>query len=173
MELTSTRLVLRPWLDSDAPALYELARNPKISPSAGWPAHESVEQSLDILRNILRGQEQYAITLRDTGELIGAIGLKTREACPYLPSDNDYSVGYWIGERYWGHGFAPEALTRLIEHARDDLNARAIWADHFPCNTQSHRVMEKCGLTPVRTGTSETAGPGGSREILIMRRELP
>lgn len=173
MELTSTRLVLRPWLDSDVPALYELARNPKIGPSAGWPAHESVEQSLDILRNILRGPEQYAITLHGTGELIGAIDLKTPEACPYLPSDNDYAVGYWIGEAYRGHGFALEALERLIEHARDDLTARAIWADHFLGNTQSHRAMERCGLAPARTDMSETAGPDGTRDILIMRRELP
>ena len=172
MELISKRLILRPWLDSDAPALYNLARNPKVGPAAGWPAHESVEQSLDILCNILRGPEQYAITLRDTGELIGAIGLKTREDCPYLPSDNDYSVGYWIGEEHWGHGYAPEALERLIEHARVDLKAHTIWADHFICNEKSHRVMEKCELLPVRTDISDAVGPDGSRETLIMRRDL-
>lgn len=172
MELISKRLILRPWLDSDAPALYNLARNPKVGPAAGWPAHESVEQSLDILCNILRGPEQYAITLRDTGELIGAIGLKTREDCPYLASDNDYSVGYWIGEEHWGHGYAPEALERLIEHARVDLKAHTIWADHFICNEKSRRVMEKCGLLPVRTDISDAVGPDGFREILIMRRDL-
>lgn len=102
MELISKRLTLRPWLDSDAPALYNLARSPKVGPAAGWTVHESVGQSLDILRNILRGPEQYAITLRDTGELIGAIGLKTREDCPYLSSDNAYSVGYFGLERSTG-----------------------------------------------------------------------
>ena len=172
MQLETSRLIMRPWLDGDAPALYELARDPRVGSAAGWPAHESPEQSLDILRTILRGPEQYAITLREGGALVGAIGLKTREDCPYLPADDEYAVGYWIGVAHWGQGLAPEALTRLIEHARDDLQARAIWADHFLCNAQSHRVMEKCGLAPVRTTTSDAAGPDGSHDILIMRREL-
>ena len=98
--------------------------------------------------------------------------LKTCEDCPYLSSDNAYSVGYWIGEEHWGHGYAPEALERLVEHARDDLKAHTIWADHFICNEKSHRVMEKCGLLPVRTDISDAVGPDGSREILIMRRDL-
>lgn len=172
MELTTARLILRPWLDSDAPALYELARNPRVGPAAGWPAHESPEQSLDIIRTILRGPEQYAITLRRNGTLIGAIGLKTRVSCSYLQADTDYAVGYWVGVPHWGQGFAPEALARLIEHARDDLGARAIWADHFLDNAQSHRVMEKCGLSPVRTATSDATAPDGSHKILIMRRDL-
>ncbi len=51
MELLSDRLVLRPWADADAPALFELARDPRVGIAAGWPPHESEEQSLDILRS--------------------------------------------------------------------------------------------------------------------------
>lgn len=50
MELFSTRLALRPWVDADAPALFELARDPRVGTAAGWPATTSEEQSLDILR---------------------------------------------------------------------------------------------------------------------------
>ncbi len=126
MELFSTRLALRPWVDADAPALYELARDPLVGTAAGWPPPTSEEQSLDILRNVLQGPEQYAITLRESGELIGAIGLLTGDACDYLDADDEYSVGYWIGVPYWGQGFAAEALQRLIDHARDSLGARAM-----------------------------------------------
>lgn len=172
MELFSTRLALRPWADADAPALFELARDPRVGTAAGWPPHTSEEQSLDILRNVLQGPEQYAITLRESGELIGAIGLLTGDACDYLEADDEYSVGYWIGVPYWGQGFAAEALQRLIDHARDSLGARAIYADHFLDNTQSHRVMEKCGLSPVRTQTTDVLYPTGKRDVLIMRRLL-
>lgn len=172
MELLSDRLVLRPWADADAPALFELARDPRVGIAAGWPPHESEEQSLDILRNVLRGPEQYAITLREGGQLIGAIGLLTRDSCNYLEADDEYSVGYWIGVPYWGQGFAAEALQRLIDHARNALGARAIYADHFLENAQSHRVMEKCGLSPVRTQAAEVLYPAGRRDILIMRRVL-
>ena len=172
MELFSTRLALRPWADADAPALFELARDPRVGTAAGWPPHTSEEQSLDILRNVLQGPEQYAITLRESGELIGAIGLLTGDACDYLEADDEYSVGYWIGVPYWGQGFAAEALQRLIDHARDSLGTRAIYADHFLENTQSHRVMEKCGLLPVRTQTTDVLYPAGKRDVLIMRRLL-
>ncbi len=39
MELFSTRLALRPWIDDDAPALFKLARDPRIGTAAGWPPH--------------------------------------------------------------------------------------------------------------------------------------
>lgn len=94
MELITARLVLRPWLDSDATELYALARDPRIGTAAGWPPHESEEQSLDILRNVLRGPEQYAVTLRCDGTLIGAIGLKTIDDCDYLEGPDEYSAGY-------------------------------------------------------------------------------
>lgn len=42
MELTTDRLRLRPWEDSDAARLYELAKDPAVGPAAGWPAHKSV-----------------------------------------------------------------------------------------------------------------------------------
>ncbi|WP_247644876.1 GNAT family N-acetyltransferase [Bifidobacterium pseudolongum] len=44
--LQTERLVLRPWRESDAEALYEYAKNPNIGPAAGWPPHKDVEDSL-------------------------------------------------------------------------------------------------------------------------------
>lgn len=172
MQLETERLVLRPWLDEDAPELYELARDLRVGSAAGWPPHESVGQSLDILRNILRGPEQYAITLKSNEALIGAIGLKTQTDCDYLESADEYSVGYWIGVPFWGNGYAPEAFERLIEHARNDLHATAILADHFLGNEQSHRVMEKCGLRAVRTQIVDALYPAGMCETLIMKRQF-
>ena len=47
-----------------------------------------------------------------------------------------------------------------------------MYADHFLDNAQSHRVMEKCGLKPLRTAEVSALYPEGSREALIMQREL-
>ena len=46
-QLETSRLILRPWCDSDAQALYRWARDPEVGPSAGWAPHTSVENSLD------------------------------------------------------------------------------------------------------------------------------
>lgn len=172
MRIVTERLVLRPWEDSDAPALFELARDPRVGTRAGWPPHASVEESLEILRDVLRGEEQYAVTLAD-GTLVGAIGLIGAECCPYVDADDEYSAGYWIGADHWGRGYAPEAFRALIEHARRDLGAKAIWADHYEENGASHRVMEKCGLAFVRReAAGEPSADGGARAIVIMRRAL-
>lgn len=65
--IVTERLILRPWEDADAPALYRLARDPEVGPAAGWFVHGSEEQSLEVIRDVLRGPESYAITLRGTG----------------------------------------------------------------------------------------------------------
>lgn len=39
MILTTERLVLRPWKETDVESLYEYAKDPDIGPSAGWPVH--------------------------------------------------------------------------------------------------------------------------------------
>ena len=61
--LQTERLVLLPWRESDAEALYEYAKNPNIGPAAGWPPHKDVEDSLGVIRNVFNGPEDYAIVL--------------------------------------------------------------------------------------------------------------
>ena len=44
------RLILRRWKDSDAESLYEYARDPEVGPIAGWPAHQSIAESREVIR---------------------------------------------------------------------------------------------------------------------------
>ena len=63
MKLETQRLVLRPWEDEDAPALYKYAQDPRVGPIAGWPAHTSVEHSREIIRSVFSAPETYACLL--------------------------------------------------------------------------------------------------------------
>ena len=45
MKLETARLLLRPWESSDAENLYEYARDPDVGPIAGWPPHQTIEES--------------------------------------------------------------------------------------------------------------------------------
>ena len=54
MILTTKRLILRPWDETDAESLYKYAKDPSIGPIAGWPVHTSVENSLEIIRKTKR-----------------------------------------------------------------------------------------------------------------------
>ena len=73
--LETKRLILRPWAEEDAPALYRYARDPRVGPSAGWPVHTSVENSREIIRGVLSEPETYAVVLRETGEPVGSVGI--------------------------------------------------------------------------------------------------
>ena len=174
--IETERLVLRAWEDADAAALFVLASDPEIGPRAGWPAHASEAESLETIRNVLRGAESYAVALRTAdggapaGTLAGAIALKDGR---FITAPTEYEVGYWIGRPYWGHGYAPEAMAALIAHARYDLGATAIWAGYYVGNTQSRRVMEKCGLTYVRTDRAvDVPLLGEVRDEDVMRLKL-
>ena len=52
MRLETDRLILRSWYDSDAEELYKYAQDPQVGPVAGWPPHQSVEESLEIIRTV-------------------------------------------------------------------------------------------------------------------------
>lgn len=52
MELTTERLLLRPWKESDAESLYQYAKDERVGPIAGWPAHRSVEESREVIRDV-------------------------------------------------------------------------------------------------------------------------
>ena len=146
MILETRRLRLRPWEETDAEELYELAKNPNIGPAAGWPIHTSVENSLQIIREILSADYTYAVTIMQEDKAVGSIGLLIGEKSNLGIGENEVEIGYWIGEPYWGHGYIPEAVCELMRFAFEELNISTIWCGYFNENEKSKRVNEKCGF---------------------------
>lgn len=146
MELTTERLLLRPWRESDAESLYEYAKDPRVGPIAGWPVHTSVENSREIIREVLSAEETYAVCLKENGTAIGSIGIMIGIASNLNLSDTEGEIGYWIGVPFWGQGFIPEAVKELLRHGFEDLGLDKIWCGYFEGNIKSKRVQEKCGF---------------------------
>jgi RimJ/RimL family protein N-acetyltransferase len=144
--LETNRLILRPWKESDAESLYEYARSPLVGPAAGWPVHTSVENSREIIREVLSADESYAVTIKDDGSAIGSVGLLIGDKSDLTVNADEAEIGYWIGVPYWGQGFIPEAARELMRHAFDDLDISTIWCGYFDDNEKSKRVSEKCGF---------------------------
>ncbi len=152
--LQTERLVLRPWRESDAEALYTYAADPDIGPRAGWPAHQSLKESVQAIRDVLAVPETFAITLRDADDPdapVGAIGLKVGEASDLAIGSNQAELGFWIGKPLWGKGYMPEAVREVMRHGFCDLGLEAIWAGHADDNDQSRRVQEKTGFSRQRS----------------------
>lgn len=145
--IQTERLVLRPWRDDDAEALFKYACDPDVGPVAGWPVHTSVENSLEVIRTVFAAPEVYAVVLKNTGEPVGSCGIMFANG-PHSAAINgrEAEIGYWIGKPYWGQGLAPEAVEALLERSFNVLGLDAVWCDHYDENLKSRRVIEKCGF---------------------------
>jgi RimJ/RimL family protein N-acetyltransferase len=147
-ELQTKRLILRAWQVSDAESLFRYARNPNIGPIAGWPPHTDIENSREIIKNVLSAAETYAVVLKQTGEAVGSIGLMTSKSEIHSAemTENEGEIGFWIGEPFWGQGLIPEAVNELLRHAFEDVRLAAVWCGYYDGNEKSKRVQEKCGF---------------------------
>ena len=151
ISIETERLILRPWLASDAESLYTLACDPEVGPRAGWPAHANMEESALILATVLAAPDNYAVVLRETGEVIGCVGFNEGNAANMPLAKDELELGYWIGKPYWGHGYATEAARALIKRGFDELELSCIRAAYYDGNDQSGRVLEKLGFRYERT----------------------
>lgn len=148
MNLETSRLILRPWQETDAESLYEYARDPQVGPPAGWLPHTSLENSKTILRDILMADENYAVCLKEDNRAIGAIALMMKGSSDLVQNEDEAELGYWIGVPFWGQGLIPEAGAELLRHAFEDLGKNRIWCGYYDQNLKSARVQEKLGFVP-------------------------
>ncbi len=144
--LETERLILRKWRETDAESLFEYASDPDIGPIAGWPPHKSVEESLDVIRNVFNGAECYAVCEKENGKAIGAIELKLNGHTDMTERDDECELGYWLGKPFWGRGYIPEAARELIRHGFEELGMNTIWCGYYEGNNKSKRVQEKLGF---------------------------
>lgn len=140
------RILLRRWEDSDAEALFKYASDPDIGSRAGWPPHQSVEDSLMVIREIFRNDATWAIVLKETNEPIGSIGYLSKSVSNIPIGENDCEVGYWVAKPYWNQGICTEALCLLLDYLVNEKHFDNIWSSHFTQNPASGRVMQKCGF---------------------------
>lgn len=127
MNMETQRLILRPWTENDAESLYNYAKDPAIGPIAGWPPHTSVENSREIIRDILSAPETYAVVLKETNEPIGSVGIMFADGVHSADmQDGDAEIGYWIGVPYWGQGLIPEAVQRLLKRCFVELDVKRV-----------------------------------------------
>ena len=145
MVITTSRLLLRPFQEMDAPAFYDYARDPRVGRDAGWHPHKSLEDTRRIIREVMAGPHIFAVVEREGGCLVGSAGFtgQSRGQCPG-PSDE---IGYSFRPDRWGRGYATETVRALLIHGFQDMGLNAVWATHYDGNNASRRVIEKNGFS--------------------------
>jgi [ribosomal protein S5]-alanine N-acetyltransferase len=146
LPMRSPRLLLRPALPSDVPALVELLNDPVVHRGTlrvPYPYRRADALAyLRRLRKQLRGGSQLSLQIvrRSDGRLVGGIGfhdLSPPESC---------EVGYWVGAPYRRKGYASEALDRMLRAAYGPLGLHRVTAGVFPFNRASMAVVRRAGF---------------------------
>jgi [ribosomal protein S5]-alanine N-acetyltransferase len=144
--LHTERLVLRPLTPQDAPAVQRLAGHRDIASTTLNIPHPYEDGLAEMWIETLSPQYEagaqatYGVTLAETGEVVGAVGLIIRA------EHGRAELGYWIGVPYWGRGYATEAARALIEFGFDYLALGRIHASYLARNPASGHVMRKLGM---------------------------
>ncbi len=144
--LETERLILRLWNESDAADLFAFASDDRVGPAAGWQPHKSQEESRQIIRDVLSFPETYAIVWKETGRVIGSVGLMQGKQSNLTLTENEAELGFWVGVPYWNRGIMTEAATELIRHGFEDLGLSRIFCGYFEGNERSAGVQRKLGF---------------------------
>ena len=144
--LQTKRLLLRPFRLKDAPSVRRLAGDRRIAattlelphPYEKGMARAWIRTHRDLFDR--RRAVNFAITLGDDGDVIGAIALRLEEG------HDRAEMGYWIGVPSWNRGFATEAAAAVLEYGFRDLRLNRIHAHCMNRNFASGRVLEKIGM---------------------------
>lgn len=144
--IATERLVLRKLESRDRARLVELANNWRVAKNLGTMPYPYTEAMAD---EWIGKQAAFwasgksrplAITL--DGELIGGIGVGTKPD----RGDDEWELGYWLGEPYWNRGYASEAATAVRDDAFEAVGLPQILAGHYADNHASGRVLTKLGF---------------------------
>jgi RimJ/RimL family protein N-acetyltransferase len=158
--LETERLILRPigWHDLDElTALHAEASFWWYPLKRGTTAEETrrfIERTLE--RYQLDGVGLSAAVVKETGELAGWLGLAVPHFLPeILPA---VEVGWRLGERYRGRGYATEGAAAAVRYGFEELGLERLVSIFEPANVASGRVMEKLGFAFERQATVPRSG---------------
>ena len=155
VRLKTERLILRPWTWEDLEDFHEYSSIEGLGQMAGWTPHQSMEESKGILELFIRHKKTFAIELKETGKVIGSVGIEEPDPDPETELLGR-ELGYVLHKGYWGRGLMPEAVKAVISWCFDALRYDCLTCSHFDWNTQSKRVIEKTGFRYFSTSRHET-----------------
>ena len=164
--LETERLVLRAPRLGDAKTIAMLANDRRIAENTARIPHPyRLADAEDFIAaaNHLANDTVFLITLRN-GTPIGACGFTQIDRHPP-------ELGYWLGIKHWGKGYATEAVRAMIDHIFTDTDADAIQSAARVTNPPSRRVLEKCGFQWSGVGLCRIRAIGSSVPVDRFRLE--
>ena len=145
MKLTLQRCTVRPWRLNDAESIASHANNRKVwlVVRDRFPHPYTIQDAHEFLQRATTEQPEMKFCIEVEGAAVGGIGVHPGEDV----HRHTATMGYWLGEQFWGRGIMSEAVTAVTDFCFRNFPVRRISAEVFANNHASARVLEKAGFT--------------------------
>jgi [ribosomal protein S5]-alanine N-acetyltransferase len=147
MTIKTDRLLLRAFAASDLDSVHsyacdsEVTRYTSFGPNTPEETRDFLDRCGAEASDDPRATYSFAVTLLDSGELIGGTGFRID-----YPQHRGAELGYVLHRAAWGEGYASEAAAALLGFAFQHVGLHRVVARCHPDNAASARVMEKIGM---------------------------
>jgi ribosomal-protein-alanine N-acetyltransferase len=145
-ELSTERLILRKMTEKDAKALFQIWSDDEVTKYMNMNSFMNIDQTLymvDFLNNLFKKKEgiRWGIFRKNDDTLIGTCGFNT-----WIKRSSRGEIGYELGQKYWGNGYATEALKEVIRFGFEETLLNRVEAFVVPEASRSIKVLEKLGF---------------------------
>ena len=142
-EILTPRLRLRRFSMQDMSGFLLFAADADTMLRAGSKPVSTPAEAESELRCAADDPYAFAVTLRETGEVMGKIKYQ-RDYCRY--NTDSISIGYELSRRYRHNGYMTEALRAMVQNAFEVMNVEVVAISHFVGNEPSRKVIERAGF---------------------------
>lgn len=145
MQLVLKKCTIRPWRLDDAESIARHANNRKVwlTVRDRFPHPYTIQDAHEFLQRAITEQPELKFCIELEGAAVGGIGVHPGEDV----HRHTATMGYWLGEEFWGRGIMTEAVTAVTSFCFENFLLRRISAEVFANNRASARVLEKAGFT--------------------------
>lgn len=142
----AARWRIRPWRESDAPALARALDDAAIHANLrdGLPLPYTEADALEFIRAMLAAApgSVYAFAVEVDGEAAGSIGIYRQQNIHGRTAE----LGYYLAQAHWGRGIMSAAVRAACEEVFAHSDILRIFAEPFAENAASCRLLEKAGF---------------------------
>jgi 3-dehydroquinate dehydratase / shikimate dehydrogenase len=143
-------LILRPWTEQDLEPFAQLNADARVREYfPGLLSREESDASVMLASKRIQrcGWGFWAVSLVETGEFIGFIGLEeVYFSAPFNQSAPVVEIGWRLAFNHWGKGYATEGALAALKYGYETLGLEEIVSFTTVTNQRSRNVMEKIGM---------------------------
>lgn len=143
IEIETPRMILRLIKEDDLEQVAKLNSDPEVRKffPDGVQDREQTKKRIKEFMTFYkeRGLPCFVVFDKVSKEFLGRCGFGPIET-------GEVEVGYLIVRKFWGMGYASEALSSLLDWSKKNIDTEYIIAFAPLRHEASHRVMEKCGM---------------------------